>query len=273
MNVSVEGAELHYTTRGAGPACLVLSAIGARPYMRLTPRQLSEHLRLVYVDLRGGGESTGAAADLTFDLLADDLEAIRIDLGVETVAVLGHSILGALAIEYARRCPDTVSHVIAVGTPPEGDMARLTEAGAAFFERDASEERKKVLRENMARLPPGASMGRILFAQTPMRYYDARFDPAPLFTDAIVRPELLAHIMGNLLPSWNITKEWSSMRVPLFVALGRCDYTVPFVLWHEIAAKLPGVTLEVFERSGHQPFFEEPGRFVAVLTDWMSRRI
>lgn len=56
MMVPVRGAELYYSTRGNGPACLVLSAIGTEPYRRLTP-QLSEHLTLVYVDLRGVGDS------------------------------------------------------------------------------------------------------------------------------------------------------------------------------------------------------------------------
>ena len=82
------------------------------------PEALDDHLQLVFVDLRGGGKSTGNAEDLTFDLLADDLDAVRRALGVERVAVFGHSILGVLAIEYARRRPAHVSHVIAVGTPP-----------------------------------------------------------------------------------------------------------------------------------------------------------
>lgn len=56
------------------------------------------------------------------------------------VAVLGHSILGVLAIEYGRRFPGSVSHVIVVGTPPSGDMALLAAKSAAFFEEDASED-------------------------------------------------------------------------------------------------------------------------------------
>ena len=111
MAVSVKGAELFYSTRGSGPSCLVLSAIGTEPYKRLTPPQLSDRLRLVYVDVRGSGRSTGDPTDLTFEVLAADLEAIRVDLGVDRIAVLGHSILGVLAIEYGRRRPASVSRV------------------------------------------------------------------------------------------------------------------------------------------------------------------
>lgn len=269
MSVSVNGAELFYSTRGQGPACLVLSAIGTRPYERQMPSELSDRLQLVFVDLRGGGKSTGDPADLSFDVLAEDLEAIRAGLGVEKVAVLGHSILGMLAIEVGRRCPKTVSHVITVGTPPRGDMAWAAAQAGAFFEQDASEERKRVLRDNMAKLPADAAPGQSLFAQTPMRFFDPRFDAAPLFEGSEYRPELLQQIMGTLAPSWDVTADSGSLSTPIFLAHGRYDYVVPYSLWDGIREQLPNARFHLFERSGHQPFVEEPGPFAEAVTAWM----
>jgi hypothetical protein len=74
--------------------------------------------------------------------------------------------------------------VIAVGTPPSGDMARLSASATSFFEERASEERKQILRDNLARLPPCATPGQLLLARTPMRFFDAQFDAAPLFAEA-----------------------------------------------------------------------------------------
>ena len=67
MAVSVPGAELHYSTIGNGPPCLVLSGIGTRPYERLTRPELRDRLQLVYLDLRGSGRSTGVPTDLTLE--------------------------------------------------------------------------------------------------------------------------------------------------------------------------------------------------------------
>lgn len=271
MILSTKGAELYYSTRGHGPTCVVLSCIGTKPYeYQLPPAALTDRLRLVYVDLRGSGRSTGEPTDLTFDVLAEDLEAIRVELGVERVAVLGHSILGALAIEYSRRCPESVSHAILVGTPPRGDMALLSTKATSFFEEDASDERKQLQRANLAKLPPGASSIQVILAQTPMRFFDARFDPVPLFAEAEVKLPFLAHLMGTLAPAWDITVESSSLRSPIFIAHGRHDYTVPYVLWESVAPTLPRATLQIFEQSGHQPFFEEPDRFASSLATWMS---
>jgi len=125
MNASARGADIFFTRRGAGPTCLVLSSIGTLPYEQQMPAALDAKLDLVFVDVRGSGRSGGAVADLTFDVLAEDLEAVRRALGVQRVAVLGHSMLGVLALEYTRRCPGSVSHAIVVGTPPTGDMQAL----------------------------------------------------------------------------------------------------------------------------------------------------
>jgi len=272
MTVSVKGAELFTMTRGCGPACLFLCGMGTRPNELLTPPPLSDRFKFVYVDLRGSGRSTGDAAELTFDVLADDLEADRADLGVDKIAVLGHSILGVLAIEYGRRRPAGVSHVIAVGTPPFGDMTRLSSLASAFFEADASEDRKRVLRENLAKLPSPASFVQTLFAQTPTRFFDPCFEAAPLFAEASFKPALLMHVMRTLTPAWDINADPGSLRVPILLAHGRYDYTVPYTLWDGLADTLPDATLQVFDKSGHQPFFEEPDLFVKTLADWMAGR-
>jgi proline iminopeptidase len=266
MNVAVKGAELHYTTRGTGPVCLVPSSIGTKPYELQLPSALSDHFQLAIVDLRGSGRSTGDPADLTFDMVAEDLEAVREDLGAERVAVLGHSILGSLAIEYGRRCPESVSHVITAGAPPRGDMAWVAAKSKEFFDADASEERKEILRDNLARMPQGQTG---LLAQTPMRFFDARFDVAPLFAEAVYNPVLFAHLLGPMTHDWDVTIGSDSLRVPIFLAHGRYDYVVPHYLWDGIVGTLPDATFRLFERSGHQPFFEEPDEFVAALMDWM----
>ena len=270
MTATVNGVELFYTMHGTGPACLVPSAMGTAPYERQMPPRLLDHLTMVYVDLRGGGRSTGSAADLTFDRVAEDIDAVRADLGVDRVAVLGHSILGMLALECGRRRPERVSHVITVGTPPSGDMATLSARSAAFFEAEADDERKRRMRDNLAALPPAPSMGQIMLAQTPMRFHDAGMDAAPLFAGAVSRPELLMHIMGTLAPEWTIAADPGSLTVPVLLTHGRSDYTVPHRLWDGIPATLPNATFRLFEASGHQPFYEEPERFTSAVTEWLS---
>lgn len=271
MVVAVAGAELFYSTRGTGVPCIVPCLLGTKQFERMTPSPLPDYFKFIYVDLRGGGKSTGDPDDLTFDVLASDFEAVRAHAGVARVAVLGYSISGVFALEYGRRCPDTVSHVIMAGTPPSGDIPKLVAAGGAFFEADASEERKTLLRENYAKLPPGTPPTQAVFAQSPMRFFDPRFDAMPLFADAEFKPRLFERVVGPLTAPWDVTADMQSLRVPILLAHGRYDYVSPYTMWDGIVDVLPNATMHLFQRSGHQTFLEEPARFVEVAQAWMAR--
>jgi proline iminopeptidase len=267
--IRTAGAELNCVTRGQGPICLVLTSIGTKPYERQLPATLDGRFTLAFVDVRGSGRSTGAAADLTFDVLAEDLDAVRAALDVPRVAVLGHSIVGMLAIEYARRRPAAVSHAIVVGTPPRGDLTALVAASTAFFQERGSDERKQLLQQNLAAITPSTPPAEAVYAQTPLRFFDPQFDARPLFAGAEPRPEILQHLMGTLGPSWDVTAG-APLRAPLYVAHGRHDYVVPHVLWNDVLPRIPGAKLEIFDRSGHQPFVEEPERFSAAVIGWFD---
>jgi proline iminopeptidase len=271
MIARANGAELFYTTRGRGPTCLVPSTIGTEPYERQFPAALDDRVRLVFVDVRGAGRSTGALADLTFDALADDLEVVRAAVGAERVAVLGHSALGALALEYACRRPTSVAHLVLVGGATTGDMNELQARSRAYFEEHASPERKQRLRENLARLPPGAPPGAAVLAQTPMRFHDVGYDGAKAFEGAIVKPEVLIHLLGTMLRGWEAAAVAPALRAPTLIAHGRHDYVVPWTLWEPILPSMPTATLRLFEQSGHQPFLEEPAAFSDVLATFLGR--
>jgi proline iminopeptidase len=274
MLVSTHEAEIHSVVRGDGPACLVLSIIGTAPYERQLPAALDARLRLVFVDPRGGGRSTGRAADLDFDRLAADLDAVRTALDVDRVLLFGHSIVGMLALEAARRLGERTAGVIAVGLPPHGDVAALGAEGERRFAAEASDERRAILRDNLARLPADTPPAEAMDAQTPLRFFDPRFDARPLFAGAEIRPELFGRVLGELAPGWSAGEALDDLAragVPVLLAHGRHDYVVPVGFAEELAAGHSGTTLRIFERSGHQPFVEEPESFVAAVAQWLDR--
>ena len=149
-------------------------------------------------------------------------------------------------------------------------MQELMTQARAFFEADASEERKGRLQSNLAALGPGASPVQQMFAQTPMRFFDMAVDAAPLFAGAELQPEFLPHVMGTLVQGWDVTRGSRPLSVPLFIAQGRYDYTVPYTLWDGIVPRLPTASFQLFDESGHQPFFEEPAEFTARVLAWLE---
>ncbi len=100
------------TVSGTGPALFMVHGIGSR---RSTWAALSEHLKedftCIAYDLRGHGDSPLAMTPYTLDELVEDLEALRVSLGIEQAHVIGHSLGGMIGPAYARAHPDRVLSV------------------------------------------------------------------------------------------------------------------------------------------------------------------
>ena len=101
------------------PVCFVLHGgpVIDHSYFRPWMDPMGEFMQLIYVDYRGTGRSQRMPHDTyTRDHTIADLDALRQHLGLEKIAVLGHSHGGFLAQLYALDYPQHVSHVILVAT-------------------------------------------------------------------------------------------------------------------------------------------------------------
>jgi pimeloyl-ACP methyl ester carboxylesterase len=81
---------------------------------------LSAHRALVRLDLRGTGDSAAPADQATYrcDRQVEDVEALRVHLGLARIDLLGHSAGGTLATLYAARHPDRVGRLVLVNPSP-----------------------------------------------------------------------------------------------------------------------------------------------------------
>lgn len=113
-HIDIDGFKLRYLTEGEGPDALVIGS--SVYYPRSFSQNLRQFLRLHFVDYRGFAE--GPEVELTFETLLNDLEHIRQKLGLKKCIVIGHSAHGLLALEYAKKYKEYVSHVVIIGMPP-----------------------------------------------------------------------------------------------------------------------------------------------------------
>jgi proline iminopeptidase len=82
--------------------------------------RLADAFRLIYYDQRGRGKSAEGvrAEDVTMASEVDDLDRVRQHFQLASAAILGHSWGAVLALEYALRHPDRVSHLILMNPAP-----------------------------------------------------------------------------------------------------------------------------------------------------------
>lgn len=274
-SVGVDGATLRYVIEGSGiPALVIGSAIY---YPRTFSQQLREALRLVFVDVRHFAEQdTSSSPDkITLDTYTDDIEQVRTKAGFERGVVIGHSHHGNLALEYAKRYPEKVSHVVLIGSSP-CDVERTVMAGKEYWAGHAPEARKATLRDKRAALsseileamsPEDAYIAQYV-VDGPMYWHNPNYDASPLWQGVPVNMDIVKvfrDFFANYELSWNPAR----LRAPVLVVMGRHDYAVPHILWEGVRPKLRNLTFHLFERSGHTPQLEEPKLFDQMLLQWV----
>ncbi|HET9016244.1 MAG TPA: alpha/beta hydrolase [Thermomicrobiaceae bacterium] len=113
------GRQIAYDDVGDGPPLLMFVGFMAcrQMWFRQAP-VLSRHLRLITLDNRDAGESGPETAPYTVTDMADDGVRLLDALGIERAHVLGHSMGGFIALQFALNHPERVDHLVLVGTSP-----------------------------------------------------------------------------------------------------------------------------------------------------------
>ena len=226
---------------------------------------LAERMQLIYVDHRGQGRSArGPKETYTLDNNVEDLEALRRYLGLEQVVVIGVSYGGMVALAYASRYPESVSHLIAVVTSPSYRF--LERAKEILAERGTDEQR---------------AMGDILWAgafedeeQLKQYYavmgplYSLKHDPekaAESRARGIRSVDAINQGFGGFLRTYDLTGDLHKVTAPTLVIGGRHDWICPPELSEEIARLIPHADLRIFEDSSHSVAADEHDLLMDVI--------
>lgn len=127
-SVDLSGVRLHYQRRGSGPTILWVQGVGlANGAWSPQVTRLAGEFDCISVDNRGVGQSEADMRNLEIDVMADDLLRLVDYLGLERVHVVGHSMGGVIAHEFALRNPTRVRSLVLMCTFSRGkDATTLT---------------------------------------------------------------------------------------------------------------------------------------------------
>ena len=272
--------DLRYRIEGQGPNAIVIGFPDY--YARVFSQNLRSHLRLIFLDHRGSAASPGKVdiAEFALDRILDDIELARETLGLGRVEVIGHSGQAFMALEYAKKYPANVSHVIMIGIAPDLS-ASSAQAAQANWEKLASPERKAALEENLrsmtdealAELPREGGQRFIAWyiRNGPRAWYDPDFDATPLWEGVDVNMDMFDYVWGEVFRDIDVTRGLESFDRPVFMALGRYDFLgAPPSSWEPIKDQFSDLTIRVYEKSGHTPQYEQPEVFDNDLLAWMK---
>ncbi len=275
--ITIGGTPHPYLAEGSGVPCIVIGLAPAYPPM--FSERTKQHVRFIAIDFKNtwGAETPRNVGKIDLNTLVEEIDEARRALQLDKVCVVGHSTPGMLALEYAMRHADRASHVILIGVPPfnNRDSAKMR---AAFWESDASADRKAVNQRLVERLPNDMLLSlspRDAFAMRYVRngphyFYDASYDLSWAWLGRNFSAELLNRFFSLIAVDYDLRPKLAHNTVPTFLALGRYDYAVPYEMWNATKERMPHLTHHLFERSGHFVMIEEQSLFDDVLVRWLK---
>jgi proline iminopeptidase len=281
--VTLNGVDLFYRTVGEGPVLLMIPPGWgvASDYLQRSFLSLAENYRLVLMDTRGSGRS-GRPADSSrmgsMDM-AEDIEAMRVHLGLEKISLLGHSNSGAITLTYAERYPDRVVKLVLVSSQVLGLSGR--EATQKIIQSRETDPRfedavRAVVPFFQGQLNAGESdetletfIGKILplYLHSPDKTL-AR--AAEIMMGPIASYAFRHQFAADKAAKVDQTEFLGDVMAQTPIVVGREDFICPVPISERLAQGIRGSRLVILEESGHFGWLEEPERFFAELLPFLA---
>jgi proline iminopeptidase len=277
MRARLNGVELFFEVDGYGlrrraaslkpkPVMAVLHGGPGFDHSDWVPwlKPLTRDIQLLYVDHRGNGRSSRPPVEIcTPDVMADDLERLRLHLGIERLVVFGASFGGMVALSYAVRHPGALSKLILSSTA--ASHAFVDEARRLAKQRGTPEQIEAVMPILNGTLRDEAHLAAAWPVARPLYYfeYDPRLDASGAAT--IRNVDLLNWFFSRGIRDYDLRSRLDEVETPTLVLCGRHDFICPPSQAQELSDGLRHASLVTFERSGHLPHKEQAAEFRAAV--------
>ena len=275
-------ASLHYddlcrdTQAKTAPLIVLAGGAARHPSYLGDLGGLGDRYRLVVPHLRGVGESPmpDSVELASFWRQAEDMERLRIHLGLTQLVLVAHSAGSRLAISYAARFPAGVAGMVLI-TPPAGYLVDETLDTEALIERRRGE---RAIDEALA----VRDLGRDIADDDAFDAWQRRMAPlayaswgererAHAATGRFSVAAMRAYF--SVEPPGDLTDRLARVAAPVLVIVGGADCVTGIAPSLALARLFPAGAATVLDRCGHYPWVERPAAFREAVERFLGDRV
>jgi pimeloyl-ACP methyl ester carboxylesterase len=281
--VEAEGVILRYHVHGTGPVCVAHPGGPGIAWEYLRAPMLETRLTMVYLEPAGTGDSGRLPTHphgYTREFYSRQLAALIDHLEVPLVHLLGHSYGGFVAQYHALHRPDRLAGIILYESAPVTGPEHGAEAMRSVQEwaaRHAGHPELPPVFDAFAAIPAIASDEAMISAARGVlpAYIAGYWADAPRW--APLRASLRASYLSGLDEHGepdviDDRGSLAALTMPTLIVVGRHD-VICGVRWaEELHRLIPASRLLILENSGHFGHLEEPERFAAEVTSFVSEQ-
>ncbi|MFF8846601.1 alpha/beta fold hydrolase [Streptomyces sp. NPDC015127] len=272
-HLTVHGYRRAYRIAGEGPALLLIHGIGdsSATWADLIPALARRHT-VIAPDLLGHGASGKPRADYSVAAYANGMRDLLGVLGIDRVTLVGHSLGGGVAMQFAYQFPERTERLVLVSA---GGVGRAVNPVLRAVSVPGADVLLSTLRL------PGMRHAIRLFTELMRRLDTDLGQDAPellglvdALPDATARSAFIRTLRAVV--DWRgqvvtmLDRCYLTQGMPVMLLWGSRDSVVPVDQAHTAHVAMPGSRLEIFEGAGHFPFHTDPTRFLALVEDFVA---
>jgi pimeloyl-ACP methyl ester carboxylesterase len=271
----VHGHRRAFVRAGSGPALLLLHGIGnnCQTWSGVIDR-LAESHTVIAPDLLGHGASDKPRGDYSIAAYANGMRDLLSVLDIEQATVVGHSLGGGIALQFAYQFPERCERLALVGS---GGLGPELSAGLRAATLPGAELVLTALTGVSGPLRLGfQTLDRIghLVGWKRVRDLAEAGDALLALKDVEARRAFLRTLRGVADAHGQavtaLDRLYLANSVPMLVIWGSRDPIVPALHAETVRTLVPTARIEVFEGAGHWPHLDDPDRFCDVLLDFIE---
>ena len=261
---TVDGAQLYYETAGEGmPFVMIHAGVADRRQWNNEFEYFARKYQVIRYDMRGYGKSEPVDGEFShMDGLLGVLDALEIH---DPIVIMGCSMGGGLAMDFALMHPSRVRALIMVGSAPSGleldvpALAKFADAEKAFEAGDLDlvcEIETQIWFDGTGRTPEqvNPSMRNLLYE---------------------MNRQALAHEVKNLgkrLPNTETPAfdRLPDLKIPVLVVVGEHDTPYILAAADYMREKISSVQKVMIADAAHLPNMDHPDEFQAIVTKFLE---
>jgi pimeloyl-ACP methyl ester carboxylesterase len=258
--LSVRDIQIHYQEEGTGaPLILIHGLNGDLTGWGLVMPKFAGHFRTIALDVRGHGLSGKPDRPYSIKEFSADLGVFLSGLGIGQAHILGLSMGGAIAQQFALDNPRSVRALILVST--------FSHAGGPARKAFAH------LRRSLAAGGYPSFFDEVVKLAFTPRYIAANPRAIADLREKRIRsnsPEAIGHATDACL-AFDLKEEIAAIKAPTLVVSGREDVFTPLSLAEEIHKKIRKSEWKIIEEAGHNLYIEKAPEMARLVLEFLKK--
>lgn len=251
---------LHFERQGQGPTLTICGGLGdSHRNWQLLIQKLAQDFDVLYVQNRGAGQSSRPTQAYSMQTMADDIKAILIDQNITTTHLLGFSMGGRVAQQFALTHAQFLQSLILISTAPSWYAPHPPSDAVLqhLLQFDGSDE-------------GFAKTYEILYspeyrAKSTARAF-VKFRKADPFPQSVLDYQLQLQAILD----FDVSAQVSQILAPTLVLAGDQDALTPYANALFLHKHLPNSQVKIYESTGHLLQFEKQKDFLHDVTQFIK---